>query len=158
MADYYVHFGVTLPIPADPALAARIPEWVKTHLDMKEMMYEGAGDFWDYEEIQEEGYDCEFTRYDNYPRGIAPPIPTVWISSGDGEGSTSSAANLIQRYLDDFEIEGGVVMLYAYTCFKPRVNESGGGAVLVTRDEQHWFDPEKEALDLAQGAGIEILN
>lgn len=40
----------------------------------------------------------------------------------------------------------------------PRVNESRGGGVLITRGEQHWFDPEKEALDLVHESGIEILN
>lgn len=154
MDDYYTHFSVTLPIPVDPALAARIPEWVKAHLDMKELMLEGAGDFWDYEEIQEEGYDCEFVPYDYCPRGIAPP---VWIYS-EGGASTSSAANLIQRYLDDFEIEGGVVMFYANTCSKPRVNESGGGAVVVTRHEMIWDDPGDTVCKDAAEDGIEILN
>jgi len=160
MADYYTHFSVILPVPADLTLAARIQEWVKAHLGMKDLMLEGTGESWDYEDIAEEGYECDFMCYANYPGGQAQPIPTVWVSSGDhpADGNIDSAATLIQRYLDDFEIEGGVYMSYAFTCSKPRVNESGGGGVLITRDEQHWFDPQKEALDLAHGSGIEIIN
>lgn len=39
MADYYTHFSVTLPIPKDPELAARIPEdWLNSMADWDTMI------------------------------------------------------------------------------------------------------------------------
>jgi hypothetical protein len=141
MASNYTHFSVTLPIPEEPEKAARVEEWVFAHSDMKDCMMEA--DDWDIEDFEEAGYSCDF----DIPQG------EVWVY-GDGEGSIESAANLIQRYLDDFEIEGGVHMSFAWTCSKPRINEAGGGAVVVTRNSQFWIFADDEADKLARAAGV----
>jgi len=161
MADYYTYFSVVLPAPADPELAARIPEWVRAHQEMQKLMQEGADcdAIWDYEDLDKEGYGCNFMVYDNYNRYLRglSPTPTVWVYS-DENWNPNSAATLIQRYLDDFEIEGGVLMNYAYACSKPRVNEAGGGAIVITRNDMIRVCAESAVLDEARDAGVEILN
>lgn len=72
-------------------------------------------------------------------------------------GDVHAAATIIKRFLDRFDIGGGVYMSWAETCSKMRVNEFSGGSVVVTRSGFLWnnaFDIVKEAAE----QGITIIN
>lgn len=141
MADNYTLFSVTLPVPKPGSLP--ISDWLRSQREAAEAVEDE-----DSLEEYDETYNCYFE--------ATPGSGEVWIYS-DGEGSVEAAAYLTQKYLSDYDIEGGVLITWASYCSKPRVNEAFGGAVLVTKTGmlyQNSFDLCKEASE----AGIEVLN
>ncbi len=135
MANYYTEFSVMLPLPAGENVAERLAAWS----EQMEARKEADEDEWligTHWELQEDG---------------------IWAYSYASEGNAEGTATLIQQYLRDFDIEGGIFMTIAGYCSKPRINEAWGAAVVVTKDEQLWLHVNQVLRDAAE-AGIEIVN
>jgi hypothetical protein len=47
-------------------------------------------------------------------------------------------ADYVQAVLEKFDLPDKVGWAWAETCSKPRLDEFGGGAVVVTKDQQYW--------------------
>ena len=135
MANYYTEFSVMLPLPAGENVAERLAAWS----EQMEARKEADEDEWligTHWELQKDG---------------------IWTYSYASEGNAVGTATLIQQYLRDFDIEGGIFMTIAGYCSKPRINEAWGAAVAVTKDDQLWLHVNQVLRDAAE-AGIEIVN
>ena len=135
MANYYTEFSVMLPLPAGENVAERLAAWS----EQMEARKEADEDEWligTHWELQKDG---------------------IWTYSYASEGNAEGTATLIQQYLRDFDIEGGIFMTIAGYCSKPRINEAWGAAVVVTKDDQMWLNTG-EVLRQAAEAGIEVVN
>jgi hypothetical protein len=133
MADYYTSFSVLLPVPNIDDAEQKMKDWVV------EKNSEEPGE-------DEGSVQIQWDRFQHQ----------VWLYE-ESEGDVERAACLIADYLIHFNIEGGVFMSWAGTCSKPRVNESVGGGVVVTKDRSIWvhsFCAVKEA----EEAGIQVIN
>ena len=135
MANYYTEFSVMLHLPAGENVAERLAAWS----EQMEARKEADEDEWligTHWELQKDG---------------------IWTYSYASEGNAEGTATLIQQYLRDFDIEGGIFMTIAGYCSKPRINEAWGAAVVVTKDDQMWLNTG-EVLRQAAEAGIEVVN
>ena len=135
MANYYTEFSVMLPLPAGENVQERLAAWS----EQMEARKEADEDEWligTHWELQKDG---------------------IWTYSYASEGNAEGTATLIQQYLRDFDIEGGIFMTIAGYCSKPRINEAWGAAVVVTKDDQLWLHVNQVLRDAAE-AGIEIVN
>jgi hypothetical protein len=79
-----------------------------------------------------------------------------WIWADEGSG-VDPAIHCIQSYLKRFKISGGIYMSWAWWCSKPRINEAGGGAVVITQDDCLYVTSD-DVRKTASDAGVEILN
>lgn len=79
----------------------------------------------------------------------------LWIRSEDNYGSLEGLANLILIWMHKFKITKPFGMQWADTCSKPRLDEFGGGAVLITTNgnsgiywmsTSQWLDEQAENL------------
>jgi len=73
-------------------------------------------------------------------------IGFTWCLEGDGlwiyteeSGNPDTAAMLIQAFFRKFHPKGIWKLEWAETCSKPRLNEFGGGAVVVTANDMYWM-------------------
>ena len=156
MANNYLSFSVGLPRPAGETeeVDRKIELWVEKEREARE-------DLEDSEDAPEYG-DGPYDGIMLSVLDIIRPDRTsgyqkeVWVRGDDG-GGIDNAVNLIQRYLEDLGIEGGVYVSWSETCSKPRYNEFAGGAAVITKDAVLWI----HSLDIqktAEEQGIKILN
>lgn len=128
MANNYTYFSfaVTLNNPAES-------EWIETLL-------EGASHDEPSGEVREvfpEWDDYECLGFDWEIHG-ADGKQTLYIHDDGGEGNPDFVVRLLQAYLAWFNPTGIISFEFAYTCSKPRPDEFGGGAVVVTADDDLW--------------------
>lgn len=64
---------------------------------------------------------------------------SIWIRS-DGSGDPGYAADLVQQLLCRFGLDEPVSFRWAETCSAMRVDEFGGGAAVITRNDIIWLD------------------
>ena len=82
----------------------------------------------------------------------------VWVHDDEGEGNVEAAIVFCQTYLREVgKPNQGVIIEWATTCSKPRLNEFFGGAVLVTADEVNSISAENELRRLASESGVELI-
>jgi hypothetical protein len=72
----------------------------------------------------------------------------IWIH-GDESFDIELAVQVIQLVLDNFTLpEPYIILSWAFTCSKPRVDSFSGGACLIQRGkEPQYFDPVVAAQD-----------
>jgi hypothetical protein len=75
------------------------------------------------------------------------------------DGDVEAAADFVMKYLQHFNRPPnvGVYIGYAETCSKPRPNNFGGGAVVVTVEGGNWLHC-RELLDDVTQDGITVIN
>jgi len=72
----------------------------------------------------------------------------VYIDSGES-GDADHAAIFAQKFLASFDSDDGIGFSYSVTCDKLRVDEFGGGAFFITKDEMKhinvydWIDERR---------------
>jgi hypothetical protein len=84
----------------------------------------------DFEDYRTLGFDCQIK--------CDADVGEVWIHDDGGEGNIDFAVSFVQSYLFNFCPKGIIAFEYAQTCSKPRIGEFGGGAVVVTADDEQW--------------------
>jgi hypothetical protein len=67
----------------------------------------------------------------------------VWIHDDGGEGNADHAVSLVQAYLNKFDLDTKIGFSWAFTCSSPRIGEFGGGAVVVTKDDEKWMNTDQ---------------
>lgn len=63
---------------------------------------------------------------------------SLWIYAEES-GVPEDAANLVQEFLSRFRPHARHGFEWANTCSKPILDAFGGGAVLITPNDQHWM-------------------
>lgn len=74
------------------------------------------------------------------------PTPSLWVYSEEG-GDVGAAAEAIQQVLIDSDSNRVFQGTWAESCSKMRVDEFGGGGVIVTKEEIVWFNPNQQMMD-----------
>ena len=136
MADYYTQFSVLLPKVDSVKLAE--------FMAAVEARHEAADEEGDWDYLPLEGLEYELRDGE------------LWLYAVEN-GHVMAASELIQEFLNYFELDGGIYMSWACTCSKPRINEFDGGAVVVTRKEMLWLGAY-DVVKMATEAGIEVIN
>ena len=141
MANNYLQFSFAIALNNEGER-----EWVESLLSTASV----ADELWDLEENISE-FDKE--RMDLF-REVFPEFPDtcsldfdfkingnneLWIYAEDGMGNPALAADFIQHYLKVFDPKAHVSFEFAETCSKPRIDEFGGGAVIITAENQYWM-------------------
>ena len=133
MADYYTQFSVEVPLPVNDTVGQFARDWFKNEEEQYEE-FDDANPFYGFNYSIDDG--------------------GVWIWS-DESGDVNSTINVIQKYLKDHSIDGGIYFSWANTCSKPRVDSFSGGECVITGSEVIY--PES-VLDVINGNGIKIIN
>lgn len=146
MASNYTQFSVSLPLPDGDNNRQMVDEWYHSKLAeydrwFDEHLEEGTED---YEENPLGGFDWELSD------------GCVWVYA-DENGNEEIAADFIQDYLISMGIDGGILMTWANTCSKPRINEFEGGAVIITKDNMLWQSTDT-LIQRAAKQGIPVIN
>ena len=63
----------------------------------------------------------------------------LWMHTSEG-GNTGHVAHLAQKFLKKFDPQSHFAFTWAYYCSKPRLDEQGGGAAVVTAEKIYWDD------------------
>ena len=140
MANYYTEFSFALPKVGEEKEEAWAAKMIK---GQEEGVESSASDDW----------------YDSYGGVVierSPWVDAVWLRE-ESEGNVEAAVWLTQKYLKEFDIEGGVYFSWASYCSSPRINEATGGSVVVTKDDAIYLNSH-DILKQAGEAGIEVLN
>ncbi len=139
MADYPVKFYLYLPWPAGVDAADQAAFAAAYHAHCAALASRASS---------EEDYDllCLGVQVECQPHG--------WqIQDDGGEGQITAAVYAIQFFLRHFHLEQAVVLEWSCGAVKPEPGAFHGGAVLVTAQEEHWFDPGRLACLLAKTRG-----
>lgn len=107
-------------LPAE--LADTEPDWSGIRFLRDKSDHDPA---WDYLDFNYDFHD------DHHPGGWGRHM---WLYAEEG-GDPGGVALLVQKFLKEFRPDQCWSLTYATTCSKPRVGESGGGAIFVTADE-----------------------
>jgi len=75
--------------------------------------------------------------------------PNVWVHS-DESGDLGVVAEVVGRFQKKFKITEPWIGSCSYHCDHPKLGEFGGGAVLVLRGKQTWFDATSMAEEKAR--------
>ena len=142
MADSYLEFSEVLT-----NLSPEEADWLENQLEIvhlcdgkevDEKMATWTGcrayhDMPDYDgEYDDVGFEYEFCEE-------AHKEQYLWIHSEE-HGQVEHVAHLVQKFLHKFRPDQSWSLTYSVTCSKPRVNEFGGGAVVVTASAIKWFN------------------
>ncbi len=139
MADYPVNFFIILPWPAGVDATAQAAFAAAYHADRAAL----------------EGRASSEADFDLLCLGIQVECqPSGWALQDDnGEGQITAAVYAVQFFLRHFHLEQAVVLEWSCGAVKPAPGAFHGGAVLVTAQEEHWFDPGRLACLLAKTRG-----
>jgi len=136
MADYYTQFSVLLP----KVDSVKLAEFMAS----VEARHEAAPADVHWEIRPLDGMEYELRDGE------------LWLYA-EKDGHVAVAIDLIQEFLEHFDIDGGIYLSWACTCSKPSANESDGGAVVITRKETMWLGAY-EVVNMATNAGIKVIN
>jgi len=75
--------------------------------------------------------------------------PNVWVHS-DESGDLGVVAEVVGRFQKKFKIATPWIGSCSYHCDHPKLGEFGGGAVVVHRGKQTWFDATSMAEEKAR--------
>lgn len=118
MANYYTDFSFNIEVDAGQR---QIVEHCLPEL-LREVGKDSTGEYWEPQltcTIEEHG---------------------VWIRSDDGTGDVDQAADLTQRILEVARMRDPIVIGYANTCSKLRLDAFSGGAIVVYPKKMVYFD------------------
>jgi hypothetical protein len=103
----------------------------------------------DYDQIEKAGFPAPFRdEYVSFKADIGTDVIIYFEESGDPD----QVADLCQLFLKTFRPQESIVFSWAYWCDKARTDNFGGGAVAITHNKQHWFNPENMADKFLAGA------
>jgi len=123
MANNYLEYSSFLNIPADKIERAReiVAREIAKLEDDDECGYCGT-----LAEVESEG---------------------VWFHVEES-GNTDHVEAIARALVEELELDEPFVCSWAYTCSSPRVDEFGGGALLIRRGyETIWVDAHSNAID-----------
>ena len=127
MADNYLQFSFAVQLNNEDER-----EWLETILcgenadgEVPEEFHEAFPDFSEWGSLD---FDWEIDGENQ-----------LWIHTDDGMGNPSMVADLLQYYLKKFDPKAHVSFEFAETCSKPKLDEFGGGAVVISMDEMWWM-------------------
>jgi hypothetical protein len=121
VADYYTHFSFAIEKLTDDERA-----WLRTLLA-------GAGDE-PTEDLARLLSDPDYVGFS----WAFEDDGSLWVYS-DTSGTPEDAAALVQEFLSRFRPDDVLAFEWANTCSRPRLDAYGGGAVVVTAEEQRWM-------------------
>ncbi len=120
MADNYTQFSAFLQVPADKMDLARVIIDRET------------------ERLQE---DDEYGYCDNL---ACMDRDGVWFHTEES-GNPEQVEIVARALVEELKIDEPFICSWAYTCSKPRIDEFGGGALLVRRGKPTiWCDAERK--------------
>ena len=121
MADSYLEYSAFLEIPAD-------------RIDRARTIVERENAKWG-----EDG-DCGGSSAEVDERG-------AWFHAEE-HGNTDHVERIARALVEELEIDDPFVCSWAYTCSSPRVDEFGGGALLIRQGcETIWIDAHSCAVE-----------
>lgn len=134
MANYFSHFSFVVPVDDPAGVLAEL-----------ELLIEDA--------VENDGSDT-FPASEGIPYGlhVAVEDSDLWISDDAGEGSVEGAVAVTQWLLAKPGAPDVVIVEWAHTCSKPRLDAYGGGAAVVTKDDVEWIVAGIIAADKAKEA------
>ena len=115
-------------------ITAEEKDWIENEAQKTEEDYDG----YDYDGWL--GFDYEFTAQNSF-----------WIYTEES-GDPSRVAQFVQAFLKEFRPSEVFVMNWADFCSKPRIEEFGGGAIVVSADRIKvmdsycWAENQKDRL------------
>lgn len=156
MANNYLQFSMSVPMKTQTE-----EEWCRASLTT-------LGDFLLGTEADVEQLDNELSSVVNEARhkdwthqgfewsissapDKAEQVAELWLYA-DESGEPEQVAAFLRAYLMKFNPGGSLWFSWAYTCSKMRVNEFGGGAVVVTSRRVMFFDAQDWATRRAASA------
>lgn len=151
MADYYTELSFIVPLTEEQQ------EWGLSLIKCVDEVC--AGD--SREGLASLGFDQETIEKafcvvgEEWGLGIAAQEDNkgLWVC-GDGSPNLELLASLIQEILIKFNITEPFGFEWGCTANKPRLDAFGGGAVVITRDDQQWMNTGgwlQQALSEARG-------
>ena len=141
MANYYTEFSFAIPIKEG------------TEDDVRTALAERDNEA---ERIEEQDPDQYYERFVNCNYSLEES--SVWVYSED-DGNVEAAVDFTQWFLEYMGIDGAVLITWANTCSKPRLDSFSGGAMLV--DKTGVLDhciPSNVLMDFASREDITVIN
>lgn len=145
MADYFTHFSVILPRPDTEELEKKSRQFVD---EFNEKQGKQMSDFFSGED------DCEI--YSGLK--MTYHKDGVFIEDAYGEGNPEAAMVWIERYLDELDMDCGVLLAWACTCSKHRPGAFSGGGAVIDRNGVRTSANSYHAVAEAEKLGIEVHN
>lgn len=140
MANYHTELSCALEMPAEAGAYAvalgKAADELGRYLTEEEeaALHEELGDeiVAKAQEITDEhgaGSDCDW----KYEEG------KLFISSRDS-AFTDVVVDILRETMEKFDLDGPYALEWAFTCSKPRTDGFGGGAVILTKNDERWLD------------------
>jgi hypothetical protein len=79
----------------------------------------------------------------------------LWLTD-DGTGDVDAVGDLVTAYLKEFAPEFYVSFEWATVCSKPRLNEFGGGAAVITAECTQWMNTWDWRRETCEEVGKEL--
>lgn len=79
-------------------------------------------------------YACEVVEYEE----------ALWLYSED-ECDLDGVASILAEYQERYQLDDPIILAWANTCSKLRIDGFGGGAVAIYKGEIKWFTPFTQA-------------
>jgi hypothetical protein len=157
MADNFLQFSMVVPLPTDDAVT-----WCRESLTALGGYFSAAGARTPHEfpsslggvvmqALREEWDHLGFEWSINRPSEKAEHVAELWLHADD-VGTPEHLAAFLRTYLINFNPTGALWFSWAFTCSKMRVNEFGGGAVVVTANRVTFLDVQDWATRRANTA------
>lgn len=144
MADNYLQFSMMVPLKTDSEQA-----WCRESLTALARFLSGeekgvqkfASDIaWVVMEALRKDWSHQGFEWSITPTpDKAGQVADLWLHD-DESGEPEQVAEFLRAYLKKFNPGGSLWFSWAYTCSKMRVNEFGGGAVVVTATKVTFLD------------------
>lgn len=140
MANNYSQACVAVEIPE--GRLSEVQAWVEaTAAKQTELL-----DSEKYEESDFDGVEVE----------TCESLNVVYFSGEEEYVNTDSLSQQLQRFMKDFDIEGGVFFSWASWCSKARPDEFSGGGCVVTKDKMYWSN-SWDAQEAAKKEGVTVV-
>jgi hypothetical protein len=157
MANNYLQFSMSVPLKTEGER-----EWCSASLAALDKFLgrteSGSQEFAsDIAAVVMEGLRKDWS-HQGFEWSIAPTpdqadqVAELWLHA-DEAGEPEQVASFLRAYLAKFNPTGSLWFSWAYTCSKMRVNEFGGGAIVVTANRVTFLDVQDWATRRAKTAG-----
>lgn len=136
MADYFTEFSLVMEVNETEK------RWIDRYLDLSKAL------------VDESTYDPVTAKFGE-SRSVADH--EVWFHSfGYQQSSVNTLSELLRRFLIKFDRDDVVVLEWANTCSKPRVDAFGGGAAVVSRLGISFINTGVWAYQVSQEVGRKL--
>lgn len=144
MANNYLEFSAALAVETDEER-----DWLKRQLTETPVEYDEEHNAW-VEVLPETPHEAiprfllDYSEQDT-DEPVYVEFAYEWLDDGivfysEETGSPEQVAHLVQKFLQRFHPDKSWGLTWANVCSKPRPDEFGGGAVLVTAQGQRWMN------------------